>query len=114
MLKLIKSETRHCKEISLSECFINKNERLRFRELLYVPDNNMLRLRIIQFYYNNTIVGHLGRAKIFTLLRRNYYWPKNYSDIRKYVKFCQIYRRVKSVKHAFYNILKSLSVPNGR
>jgi hypothetical protein len=34
--------------------------------------------------------------------------------VRKYVKFCQIYKRVKGIKHAPYGTLKSLSVPNGR
>jgi hypothetical protein len=54
----------------------------------------------MQLCYNNTIVGYPERVKIFALLRRNYYWPKDYSDVRKYVKFCQIYRRVKGVTSA--------------
>jgi hypothetical protein len=114
MLKLIEDGTRHCKEISLSDYFINKNGRLRFRGLFYVLENDMLRLRIMQFYHNNAIADHSKRVKTFALLRRNYYWLKNYSDVRKYVKFCQMYKRVKDVKHVFYGTLKSLSIPNKR
>jgi hypothetical protein len=114
MLKLIENGARYCKEISLSDCFINEDGRLRFRGLFYVPENDIFRFRIMQFCYNSAIAGHSGRAKTFALLRRNYYWPKDYSDVRKYVKFCQMCRRVKGVKHVFYGTLKSLSVPNGR
>jgi hypothetical protein len=114
VLKLVKDGTRHCKKISFSDCFINENERLRFRGLFYVPENNIFRFRIMQFCHDNAIANHPERIKTFALLRRNYYWPKNYSDVRKYVKFCQICKRVKGVKYVFYGILKSLSVSNGR
>jgi Integrase zinc binding domain len=114
VLKLVKDGARHCKGISLSDCFIDEDGRLRFRGLLYVPENNMFRLRIMQLCHDSAITDYSGRAKTFALLRRNYYWPKDYSDVRKYVKFCQMCRRVKGVKHAFYGTLKSLSVPNGR
>jgi Integrase zinc binding domain/Integrase core domain len=114
VLKLVKNGTRHCKGISLSDYFIDEDGRLRFRGLLYVPENNMFRFRIMQLCHDSAIANYPGRAKTFALLRRNYYWPKDYSDVRKYVKFCQIYRRVKGVKHAFYGTLKSFSVPNER
>jgi hypothetical protein len=114
VLKLIKDGARYCKGISLSECSIDEDGQLRFRGLLYVPDHDMLRLRIMQLCHDSAITGHPGRAKTFALLRRNYYWPKDYSDVRKYVKFCQICRRAKGAKHAPYGTLKSLPVPNGR
>jgi hypothetical protein len=90
MLKLIKNGARHCKGISLFDYSINKDGRLRFRGLLYVPENNMFRFRIMQLCHDSAIANYSRRAKTFALLRRNYYWPKDYSDVRKYVKFCQM------------------------
>ena len=70
MLKLVKSGVRYYKGISFSECSINKNGRLRFRGLLYVPENDMFRFRILQLCYNSAIADYSGRAKTFALLRR--------------------------------------------
>lgn len=110
----IRNGTRQSKGISLSECTIDPEGRLRFRGQLYVPDYGPLKLRILQLCHDSTITGHPGRAKTFSLLRRTYYWPGDYADVRKYVKFCQICRRTKASTHAPYGSLKALSVPNGR
>jgi len=47
ILGLLRDDIRHCKEISLAECK-EKNDRLVYRDCIYVPDHMLLRLRLLQ------------------------------------------------------------------
>jgi hypothetical protein len=44
--------------------------------LVYILENDGLKLRILQQCYNSPVAGHLGQAKTLELVSRNYYWPQ--------------------------------------
>jgi hypothetical protein len=41
--------------------------------MLYVPDYHELRIRICKEHHDYPVVGYLGVAKTFNLIRREYY-----------------------------------------
>jgi len=114
ILEMLRSGQRYYKEISLFECFENNQGRLRFRGLLYMLKYDPLKLRILKLCYNSGPAGHPGRIRIYSLIYRTYYWPKDYDYVRKYVRFCQTCRRIKALTHILYGRLKNLGVPDGR
>jgi len=49
--------------------------------LIWIPDNNDLRLRILRDHHDAQAAGHPGRARTLELISRNFYWPEQ----RRYV-----------------------------
>ena len=43
---------------------------------------------VLYLYHDNPVAGHFGYNKMFDKVRRNYYWPQMYEEIRKYVSSC--------------------------
>jgi len=48
---------------------------LMYDGLLWVPDNDTLRLRILRDHHDAQATGHQGRARTLELVSRNFYWP---------------------------------------
>ena len=46
-----------------------------YKNRIYIPDSNDLKLTVTKQCYNAKIAGHFGRDKMLELLQRNYYWP---------------------------------------
>jgi hypothetical protein len=74
IISLLHDGKLHSKEISLSECDVHDG-RLYYQQRLYIPNDDNLRLRLLQSHHNVPAAGHPGHAKTFDLLRRRYYWP---------------------------------------
>ena len=54
---------------------------LRHDNLIYIPDSNDLRLRVLRYKHDHILSGHPGRSKTIDLIRRDYTWP----GLREYV-----------------------------
>uniref|UniRef100_A0AAV1T6K9 Integrase catalytic domain-containing protein n=1 Tax=Peronospora matthiolae TaxID=2874970 RepID=A0AAV1T6K9_9STRA len=61
-----------------------------------IPDDTDLRLRIMFEYHDAPIGGHRGREKTYLTVIRDFYWPRQYQFVRKYVRACEVCHRVKS------------------
>ena len=61
-----------------------------------VPDHGDLRLRIMYEYRDAPTGGHRGREKTYLTVSRDYYWPRQYQFVLKYVRACEVCQRVKS------------------
>uniref|UniRef100_A0AAV1TA64 Integrase catalytic domain-containing protein n=1 Tax=Peronospora matthiolae TaxID=2874970 RepID=A0AAV1TA64_9STRA len=61
-----------------------------------IPDDIDLRLRIMFEYHDAPIGGHRGREKTYLTVSRDFYWPRQYQFVRKYVRACEVCQRVKS------------------
>ena len=59
-----------------------------------VPDHGYLRLRIMFEYHDASTGGRRGREKIYLTVSRDFYWPRQYQFVRKYVLACEVYQRV--------------------
>jgi len=61
-------------KIVLGLCEEN-NAVLLYDGLIWIPDNDDLRLRILRDHYDVQAAGHPGRARILELVSRSFYWP---------------------------------------
>uniref|UniRef100_A0AAV1UHQ0 Integrase catalytic domain-containing protein n=1 Tax=Peronospora matthiolae TaxID=2874970 RepID=A0AAV1UHQ0_9STRA len=61
-----------------------------------IPDDTDLRLRIMFEYHYAPIGGHRGREKTYLTVSRDFYWPRQYQFVRKYVRAYEVCQRVKS------------------
>ena len=67
VLQMLDSAARHSRRISLAEC-TRDGHRLRFRDRLYVPEHDPLRLRLLKTHHEAAAAGHPGRSKTLELL----------------------------------------------
>ena len=98
--------------ISLSDCRVD-GDRLLYKHRLWVPDDDHLRLTLIEAHHAGVVAGHPGREKTLELLSREYYWPRIHHDVERYVQNCQICRRTKSFRQTFKGGLHQLAMPRG-
>ena len=82
-----------------------------YKNVLYVPDHQELRLRILQQFHDNKLVGHYGKRKTCNLVRRYYHWPAMKKFIENYVRTCDICHRNKTPRHKPFGFLRPLQIP---
>ncbi|GMF41143.1 unnamed protein product [Phytophthora fragariaefolia] len=63
-----------------------------------VPNDDDLRARIIHEFHDSPMGAHLGREKTIAVVSRDFYWPRMYKWIRKWVRTCETCQRVKPSK----------------
>ncbi|GMF45466.1 unnamed protein product [Phytophthora fragariaefolia] len=63
-----------------------------------VPNDDDLRACIIHEFHDSPMGAHLGREKTFAAVSRDFYWPRTYKWIRKWVRTCDTCQRVKPSK----------------
>jgi hypothetical protein len=113
VLEMLRNETRYCRDISLAECS-EIESRLHYRGKLYIPDCHKLRMRICKEHHDHPVAGHPGVAKTFNLIRREYYWPNFHTFIQRYVRHCDVCKRIKNRRHRRHGTLRPLPVPDRR
>lgn len=84
--------------------------------ILYVEDKVYLpkgdiRLRVVEQYHDQPLVGHLGQARTLELVRRHFRGNDLGNFVRKYVSTCDQCARNKPKRHAPYGMLKPLPIP---
>ena len=47
----------------------------RHNNLIYIPDANDLRLRVLRYKHDHILSGHPGQNKTVDLIRHDYTWP---------------------------------------
>ncbi|KAE9334568.1 hypothetical protein PF008_g13901 [Phytophthora fragariae] len=62
---------------------------------IVVPADHELKLRITYEYHGAPASGHPGRERTYLLHTRDFYWSNQYKWVRKYVRACEVYQRVK-------------------
>ena len=60
-----------------------------------VPTHIDLRFRIMYECHDALTSGHRGREKTYLTVSRDFYWPRQYQFVRKYICACEVYQRVK-------------------
>jgi hypothetical protein len=75
------------KDITVAERTEQKGQ-VWYRGKGYVPEEDQLRLRLIQKHHDTALAGHPGRAKTFDLLDRQYYWKDMRKQVDQYVRNC--------------------------
>jgi len=83
---------------------------LRLDNRMYIPDNTDLRLRVLQYYHNHVLAGHLSQNKTLELIRRHYTWSNICDDVQKFCESCVICIRSKPQRHRPYRSLQQLPI----
>jgi predicted RNA-binding protein (virulence factor B family) len=79
ILKLGKGERRG-NRVALGLCE-ERDRLLTYEGLIWIQNNDQLRLKLLYDHHDALVAGHPGWAKTLELLSRNYYWPQQ----RQYV-----------------------------
>jgi hypothetical protein len=103
-------KTRH-PFLQLAQCVIREGL-LYYRDKIYVPESEDLRIQILRQHHDNPSAGHPGRAKTFELLSRSYYWKGMNTDVRRYVKNCRMCGRTKPRHDRHQGLLQPLPIPD--
>jgi transposase InsO family protein len=91
---------------------VDSNGLLRYQGKAYVPPDMAVRGEIMKICHDDPLSGHFGQRKTLTLVRRRYYWPTLDTDVREYVKGCDICQRVKAVRHRKAGEMLALPLPS--
>lgn len=75
-------------KINISECSIDEQDRLLYRNRRWVPNNEPLRTRLMQEAHDSPLTGHPGKNTMYAILARRVYWPNMTSDVQRYVRNC--------------------------
>jgi hypothetical protein len=74
ILRKLKTGERQDNKIVLGLCE-EKDGVLTYEGLIWVPQDDELRLRLLRDHHDALIAGYPGRARTLELLARKYYWP---------------------------------------
>ena len=78
------------------------------REILQLVVPKTERPKILNLVHDATSGGHLGFEKTFAKIKRRYYWPDYYNQIKDYVRKCPTCAQVKTPPHYNRTALKPL------
>jgi len=98
-------------KIALGICEENSGL-LMYNGLIWIPDNDTLRLRILRDHHDTQAAGHPGQARTLELIRRNFYWTGQWKYIHRYVDYCYTSHCIKPIRHAPFGMLKPLELPH--
>lgn len=67
-----------------------------FKAIIYVFHDVPLRLVIIQENHDRGLVGYFDKDKTFSIVRKNFYWPKLACDMERHIRQCKTYYLAKT------------------
>jgi hypothetical protein len=98
-------------KIALGLCE-EKDGLLTYDGLVWIPDDDELRIRILRDHHDARAAGHPGRARTLELVSRSFYWPHQRKYVNRYVDHCDTCKRIKPIRHAPFGLLKPLGPPH--
>lgn len=93
--------------------FVVDDGLVRFRGLVYVPDDPEVKRWILQLYHDSIPAGHPGVSNTLEMVSRNYYWPRMSDFVRRYVEGCETCQRTKPRRRKPIGKLQPLEIPTG-
>ena len=93
------------------EPFSMREDLVLFNGLIYIPENDDIKLQILQQCHDSPTAGHLGQAKTLELVSRNYYWPRMRPYVNDYIRSCDVCARNKTPRHKPHGTLRPLPIP---
>jgi hypothetical protein len=110
VIELLAKGIKKSRKYALGLCELENNV-LTYNGLVWVPEDDEIKLKILKQHHDEMTAGHPGRAKTFELVTRTYYWPGQREYVTRYVENCDMCKRIKPVRHAPYGLLKPLQLP---
>jgi transposase InsO family protein len=98
-LKSIKQFKNFCIPYTVQNNYLYRNDKRNPGKLLRVIRTHEMKA-ILYMMHNDPTAGHFATDIMFDKIRKRYYWPQMYENIRAYVKSCdKCQRRGKPSKH---------------
>jgi hypothetical protein len=91
-IKIVVDLQNNVENLDIIDLSLDRNELLRFKNRLYIPDSAELKLTILDDVHKKPYFGHLGYQKMVTTLRKMFYWPNMKGGTSKYISkflYCQ-------------------------
>jgi hypothetical protein len=81
---------------------------------IVIPDNEAIKLKLMQECHDLPSAGHLGKHKTLQTLQRLFTWPGITKDVAAYVKQCPTCQQTKASTQKPAGLLQPLPVPARR
>jgi len=78
---------------------------------LCVPKEGLLKQSIFRTFHDSPTAAHPGRDKTYSSIKKGYFWPGMYEEIRQYVTSCVVCQRTKPASSSLSAPLKPLEIP---
>ena len=86
-------------------------------KLVYKKDkNNMLLLvpqslikQILESYHDHALGGHRSRDRLYETLKKRFYWSGMYTDIKNYIKACELCLKIKTPQPLKHGLLSPIA-----
>lgn len=91
--------------------FIQRNGVLYKGTRVYVPNEEQIKQTIMEEYHDNKLAGHVGVLKTTELITRQFYWPRMYAEIDRYVRTCRACQMNKPINQLPNGLLQPLPIP---
>jgi hypothetical protein len=100
------------KELSMAmvDCKVVEG-RIYYRDRLFVPPDDELKVQIMRRYHSSGPGGHPGKHKTVDLIMREFWWPRLTRDVQAYVRACELCVRTKASRNSPAGFLQPLAVP---
>jgi len=109
----LRTGARRVKRFPLAECELRENL-VFYRDRLWVPENDELRLMIFRDLHDSSVGGHPGKTKLMELFSRHYWWPSWTVTVKQYVRNCATCMRIKPSRMRYQGALKPLPISDRR
>ena len=96
----------------ISECSLDSDLRLYWRNRLWIPFFEPLRTTLIQQCHDHALSGHPGTTITRDLIAREYTWPGLTDDVRRFVANCGTCGKGKVWREQKRGLLKPLPIPD--
>ena len=91
--------------------YLTTDELVRFKDRIYVPDNNDLKKVILRKFHKKPYSGHPGYQKTFITVKKFYYWPNLKRDVVDFVARCFDCQHVKENCKNLGGLLQLIVIP---
>jgi hypothetical protein len=98
-------------KVSIADCTLTTDGSLLFRGRRWVPNHEPLKTRLIQETHDSVLSGHPGKNGTIGIMRRHFFWPNMQTDVRRFVRNCDVCGRTKVWRDRKQGLLRPLPVP---
>ena len=85
--------------------FVNFEKFVKHNKRLYVLDDEIVREKIVNKNYDDSLIEHFDVEKILKLIQRKYFWLDCVKQTITYVQIYDVCQRIKTSRHKSYNEL---------
>jgi RNase H-like domain found in reverse transcriptase/Reverse transcriptase (RNA-dependent DNA polymerase)/Integrase zinc binding domain len=110
LLRRWPNDIRKTLQMAMSDCQL-KDGRIYYRNRLFVPPDDELKVQILCRYHSSGLAGHPGKHKTIELITRDFWWPRLTRDVQAYVRACELCTRTKASRSSPAGFLQPLPMP---